>query len=424
MEWVSELQGIRDKKDGLAKNQKISFSDHINSSWKGRRLVMKRQMVYFMGLVIAGIMMISWAGSVGAAEPYKVGCIYAITGPAAWLGEPERNTSLMIAEEINKAGGIKGNKLELIIEDTVGDETKAVLAVKKLIEKDQVLAITGPSRSGTSMAVIPIVTKARVPLISCAAAASIVEPVKEREWIFKTPQLDRDAVEVIYDRMKRMGIKKIAIISATEGFGAEGRMHLKRLAPKMGIDIVADETYGPKDTDMTAQLTKIKGTDAQAVVNWAIVPGQVIVAKNMRQLGMKIPLFLSHGFGNIKYAEMAGEAGEGILFPAGRLLAVDTLPDTHPQKAVLAKYKKDYESRFKDEVSTFGGHAYDALMILKIALEKAGPDRGKIRSAIENVKGFVGTGGIFNYSPEDHNGLKKDAFEMMMVKKGKFVVAP
>ncbi len=381
-------------------------------------------MACLISLLIAGMMIFSGTESSQAAEPYKIGAIFAITGPASWLGEPERNTSKMLAEEINKAGGIKGHKLEVIIEDTVGDETKAVLAVKKLINQDKVLAIIGPSRSGTTMAVIPIMTKARVPLISCAAAASIVEPVEKRKWIFKTPQLDKHAVEAIYDRMNRMGIKKIAIMSGTTGFGAQGRKHLLRLAPKMGITILADETYGPKDTDMTAQLTKIKGTEAQAVVNWSIVPAQVIVAKNMRQLGMKIPLFLSHGFGNIKYVKMAGEAAEGILFPAGRLLVVDTLADSDPQKPVLAKYKKDYESRFKAQASTFGGHAYDSLMIMKIALEKAGPDKAKIRDAIENVKGFVGTGGIFNFSPQDHNGLTKEAFTMQIVKNGKFVVAP
>ncbi|MBW2147485.1 MAG: ABC transporter substrate-binding protein [Deltaproteobacteria bacterium] len=385
---------------------------------------MKRHKCSIIGLIIAAMVIFSWIGSAPAAEPYRVGAIFAISGPASWLGEPERNTAQMLVEKINRAGGINGHKLEMFIEDTVGDETKAVLAVKKLINQDKVLAIIGPSRSGTSMALIPIMTKAKVPLISCAAAASIVEPIEKRKWIFKTPQLDKHAVETIYDRMNRMGIKKIAIMSGTTGFGAQGRKHLLRLAPKMGLTILADETYGPKDTDMTAQLTKIKGTGAQAVVNWSIVPAQVIVAKNMRQLGMDIPLFLSHGFGNIKYVKMAGEAAEGILFPAGRLLAVDTLSDSHPQKAVLMKYKKDYESRFKTQASTFGGHAYDAFHILAIALEKAGPDREKIRDAIENIKGFVGTGGVFNLSPQDHTGLTKEAFEMLTVKNGKFVVAP
>lgn len=355
------------------------------------------------------------------AKVYKVGAVFAITGPASFLGEPERNTVQMLVDQINQAGGINGDSLKVIIEDTVGDETKTVNAVNKLIHKDNVLAIIGPSRSGSTMAIIPIVQEAEVPLISCAAAETIVEPVKERYWVFKTPQKDSDAVIRIYEHMQSKGISKVALMTGTTGFGAAGRKQLKKYAEKMEITIVADETYGPRDTDMTPQLTKIKATDAQAVINWSIVPAQTIVAKNMQQLGMTIPLYQSHGFGNIKYARGAGEAAEGLIFPAGRLLVADLLPDDHPQKAVLVKYKQEYEARFKDDVSTFGGHAYDALMLVVEALKAVGPDRAKIRDYIENTKGFAGTGGVFNFSPTDHNGLTKEAFAMMTVKNGRFV---
>ena len=374
-----------------------------------------------IGVIVLGVWILGAAGSVMAAEPYKVGAVFAITGPAAWLGEPERNTVKMIQEQVNAQGGINGHPLEIIIEDTVGEEAKAVMAVQKLINRDSVLAIVGPTRSGTTMAVIPIVEKAQVPLVSCAAAEAIVNPV--RKWVFKTPQKDSDAAIRIYEKMKEMNISKVAIITATEGFGMEGRKQLTLLAPKYGITIVADETYGPKDTDMTAQLTKIKGTDAQAIVNWSIVPGQATIIKNRKQLGMTIPLFQSHGFGNIKYAKAAGDAADGVLFPAGRLLVVDSLPADHPQRALLEKYKKDYEEKFKTDVSTFGGHAYDALTLVIAALRAVGPDRAKIRDYIENTKNFVGTGGIFNYSAEDHTGLTKDAFEMITIKGGKFLPA-
>jgi len=360
---------------------------------RGKRNRLIRLMVISIVTVFALTM--GWTGfsfSSSGDKPYKVGAIFAITGGASWLGEPERNTALMIAEQIKIGGGINGHPLELVIEDTAGDETKTVNAVKKLIYRDNVLAIIGPSRSGTTMAIIPIVEKAKVPLISCAAAESIVTPVKK--WVFKTPQKDSDAVRKIYDYMRKKGISKIAIITGTTGFGAEGRKWLKKLAPEFGITILADETYGPKDTDMTAQLTRIKATDAQALVNWSIVPAQAIVPKNMRQLGMKMPLFQSHGFGNIKYVEAAGEAAEGIIFPAGR----------------------------REEASTFGGHAWDALWLVINALREVGPDKEAIRDYIENVKGFVGTGGIFNFSPQDHNGLTMEAFELLTVKNGKFVV--
>ena len=356
----------------------------------------------------------------GKVESYKIGAVFAITGPASWLGEPERNTAMMVADMVNKDGGINGVPIELIVEDTVGDATKTVNAVKKLINSDKVIGIIGPSRSGTTMAVVPIVEKAQVPLISCAAAETIVKPVKK--WVFKTPQSDRHAVIRIYDYMKKHGISKIAIMSGTTGFGSAGREQLKKLAPDYGITIVADETYGPKDTDMTPQLTKIRGTNAQAIVNWSIVPAQVIVAKNMRQLGMDTPLFLSHGFGNIKYVKAAGKAAEGIIFPGGRLLAVDSVPDSNAQKKVLVEYKKLYEEKFNEPVSTFGGHAWDAMWIFINAIKKAGADKAAIRDAIEKTKNFVGTGGVFNFSSDDHSGLTPEAFEMLIVKNGHFTV--
>ena len=370
-------------------------------------------------LVFTAIICMILSGTALAAEPIKIGAVFAVTGKASWLGEPERNTVKMIEAEVNAAGGINGRLIEVIVEDTAGVEPNTINAVKKLINKDNVVAIIGPSRSGTTMAVKPIVEESAVPLISCAAAAAIVDPLAK--WVFKTPQKDSDAVIRIYEHAKANGVTKIAIITGTTGFGAAGRTQLLKYAPKMGMEIVADETYGPADTNMEAQLTKIKATDAQAIVNWSIVPAQVIVAKNMSQLGMNIQLYQSHGFGNVKFAEACGEAGDGIIFPAGRLLVVGTLDDANAQKALLTKYKAGYEAKYKDEVSTFGGHSYDALWLVINAIKAVGTDKDKIRDYIENTKGFVGTGGVFNMSPEDHCGLQKDAFEMITVKDGKFV---
>lgn len=356
------------------------------------------------------------------AEPIKIGALLSVTGPAAWLGEPERNTAVMIVEEVNAKGGINGRPIQLIVEDTEGDDTKTVTAARKLINRDQVVAIIGPSTSGNSMAVVPIMEEERVPMVSCAAAESIVKPVDQRRYVFKSPQFDSDAVIRIYEHMQSKGINQIGIITATTGFGQAGRSQLKRLADEMGMTILADETYAPNDTDMTAQLTKIKAANAQAVVNWSIEPAQSIVPMNMQQLGMSIPLYQSHGFGNIKYAEAAGEAAEGIIFPAGPLLAVETLPDTHPQKQVLMDYKQAYEARFREAASTFGGHAYDALHLVLEAIKIGGATREGIRDGLEQIQGFVGTAGIFNLSPDDHCGLTKESFEMLTVKNGRFVL--
>jgi len=269
------------------------------------------------------------------------------------------------------------------------------------------------------MAVIPIATSAQTPLISAAAGASITQPVKERYWIFKTAQYDTSAVEAIYTYMKKKGIKKVGIITITTSFGDAGRKALLELAPKFGISVVADERYGSKDTDMTIQLVKIKSAGAQAVINWSVGPGQVIVTKNWHALKMGIPLFQSHGWGSKKNIELAGKAAEGVIAPLGRLVVWDKLSDKHPQKALLKKYVTDYEARYKSEPGTFGGHAYDALMIVVAALKNIGPDKKKIRDYIENkIKNWPGTGGIFNMSPIDHCGLDMTAFEMVIVKNG------
>lgn len=352
---------------------------------------------------------------------YHVGCAFAVTGKASWLGEPERNTVEMIAKEINDAGGINGHPLVLHIEDTQGDNTRAVNAIKKLIKKNKVCAIIGPSRSGTSMAVIPVVTQAKIPMISCASAAVITTPPEERKWIFKVGPDDSDAARNIFEHMNANGIKQVGIVTGTTGFGAAGREQLKQIAVDYGIQIIADETYSPADTDMTAQLIRIRKSDAQAVINWSIVPAQSIVSKNMHQLKMTIPLYQSHGFANIKYAEAAGDSAEGCIFPAGRIMAVDTLADDQPQKPVLGAYKKAYESTYNEHVSTFGGHAYDALWMVVNALKKVGDDSAKIRDELENTK-FVGVGGGFEYSEKDHCGLDKDDFAILTVEDGKFVV--
>ncbi|NLI29745.1 MAG: ABC transporter substrate-binding protein [Nitrospiraceae bacterium] len=377
------------------------------------------RMSRFLPMAAALMFIVLAAVNGHAQEPVKIGAIFSVTGAASFLGEPEKNTVLMLKEQINKSGGINGRPVEIIIEDSKSDESAAVLAAKKLIERDKVIAIIGPSTTGESMAVIPIATKAQVPLISAAAGAGITQPVKDRYWIFKTAQYDTSAVEAIYAHLKRQGITKVGIVSVTTGFGDAGRKALHDMAKQSGITIVSDERYGPKDADMTAQLTKIKASGAQAVINWSIGPGQVVVAKNWTALKMGIPLYQSHGWGSRKNIELAGKAAEGVIAPLSRLVVWNKLPDKHPQKALLRQYSQSYEARFKSEPGAFGGYAHDALMLVVEAAKKAGTDRKAVRDHIENqVKKWPGTSGVFTMSPNDHCGLDKTAFEMVVVKNG------
>jgi len=367
---------------------------------------------------------LSYATNVKAEEPYKVGAIFSVTGRASFLGEPEKKTAEMIAEEINKAGGINGHPLELIIYDDEGDATKCNVAMKKLINQDKVPVVIGPSTSGTSLAIVSVADKAQIPLISCAASKKIVMPVEKRHWVFKVPGSDIHVAQRIYDHMKTKGITKVGIMTGTTGFGASGREELLAWAPKFGISIVADERYGPKDTDLTAQLTKIKGTEAQAVVNWSIGPTQVLAVKNWRALGMEnLPLYQSHGFGSRKNIELCGKDAEGVLCPLGRVNIGRLLPDGHVQKKVVMDYTEAYEKKYNEPISSFGGHAWDSLQVAVKALEAVGSDRAKIRDFIENLTGLVGQHGVFNFSPSDHNGLSKDDLEMVMVKGGDWAIA-
>jgi len=374
-----------------------------------------------MRKILVGLMLTcaGWATPALAKETIKVGAILGVTGPAANLGGPEARTLEMLVQEINKKGGIKGNPVELIVKDSSASPEKAISFAKQLIDEDRVFAIIGPSTSGETMKIKTLAEDGKTILLSCAAAEAIVKPVGK--YVFKTPQNDSHAVRKIYDQMKKAGIVKIGVVSSNTGFGKAGKEQLEKLAPEYGITIVANEVYDKEATDLTAVVTKLKAAGVQAFVNWSIEPAQAIVIKNARQIGLEIPIFQSHGFGNIQYVKAAGPAAEGVIFPAGRLLVADSLPADNKQKTVLTKYKKDYEARTHEDASTFGGHAYDAFMILVKAIETAGPDKEKVRTAIENTQGFVGTAGVFNFSAQDHNGLALDAFEMLTVKNGKFV---
>ena len=374
-----------------------------------------------IGLAVSPLFAGAGQEEAAAKEPIKVGAILAVTGGASFLGAPESKTLEMLVEETNAAGGIDGHPVELIIKDSQASAEKAISFARQLIEEEQVLAIVGPSTSGESMAIKDICQEAQTILLSCAAAETIVNPVAS--YVFKTPQKDSYAAIRIFQTMQEMGISKIGVVVGNTGFGNGGKAQLEKYAPEYGIEIAIAEVYDRAATDLTGVLTKLKARGVEAVVNWSIVPAQSIVAKNMRQLGMEVPLFQSHGFGNIKYVEAAGEAAEGIIFPCGRLLVADVLAAGHPQKDLLVKYKSDYESRYNEDVSTFGGHAYDAFIILKAAIEIVGSvEMSAVRDAIESLQGVVGTAGVFNMSPSDHNGLGLDSFEMLTVKDGKFVV--
>jgi len=380
----------------------------------------KKMLFTFVTIVVLCVSSFIFNCAPEAPKTIKIGAIFSETGPASFLGDPEAKTARMMIEKINAEGGIDGKQVELIIKDSKASPENAISFCKQLIEEDQVMAIIGPSTSGETMKIKNICEESQTILVSCAAAEAIVNPVAK--YVFKTPQTDSYAAIRIFQVMNDLGIKKIGVVAGNTGFGNAGKGQLEKYAPEYGIEIVIAEVYDKGATDLTGVLTKVKAADVEAVVNWSVVPAQSLVPKNMKQIGLDVPLFQSHGFGNIKYVEAAGEAAEGIIFPCGRLLVADALPDDHPQKALLQEYINDYTSKYNEEPSTFGGHAYDAVKILIEAIKTAGCDKEAVRDAIENTKGLVGTAGTFNFSAEDHNGLDINSFEVLTVKDGKFAI--
>ncbi len=372
--------------------------------------------------VLIGCMTVLHTGMALAAGTVRIGALFSVTGPASFLGEPEKNTLEMLVKNINEKGGIKGTKIELIIYDTQGDSTKAKQLVNKLIKNDKVVAIIGPSTTGDTMAIIEDVEKAGIPLISCAAGIKITEPVKK--WVFKTPANDHLAAEKIFNYMTSKKQKTVALLTVSDAFGSSGREQLKALAKQKGLTVVADEVYGPKDTDMTPQLTKIKGTKPDAIICWGTNPGPAVVTRNVKQLGIKIPLYQSHGVASKKYIALAGaDNAEGVLLPAGKLAVYDKLKPSDPQQKVLKEYDKAYRKAYKMEASTFGGYAYDAFLMIAEAVKKGATTPAQIRTNIEQNKKLVGISGVFTMSPTNHNGLDLSAFEMVRIVKGDWELA-
>ncbi|CCG41219.1 ABC transporter substrate-binding protein [Magnetospirillum molischianum] len=374
----------------------------------------------------AVILGVAWAcagiGGAIASEPIRIGSFLSVTGPASFLGEPEKKTLELYVERANREGGVLGRRIELIIYDDGGAGEKAATFAKRLADSDKVDVLIGGTTTGTTMAAVPMAERAKVPLISLAAGIPIIDPVKP--WVFKVPHTDRMAAEKVILDMKKRGITRIALISEDAGFGKSGHDQSVAVARENGIEIVADEVYSAKDPDVTAQLTKIKNTQGvQAVFNFGSGQGPAIVTRNFRQLGMSVPLYQSHGVASKEYIRLAGDAAEGVRLPAAGLVVAAQLPATDPQKPVVTAFKAEYERAFKSDVSTFAGHPYDALQIVLAAINRAGgTDKAKLREEIEKTSGYIGTAGTVTMSPTDHMGLSPSAFHMVEIRKGDWVL--
>jgi branched-chain amino acid transport system substrate-binding protein len=374
-------------------------------------------------MVLGAVFLLTMGAAGQAADPIKLGAFFDLTGPSAAIGTPTKLVAEMVVKKINGEGGIEGRPLQLVVADDEGDPTKAALIAKKFIESDKVTAIIGPTRTDTGMASKPIIEQMKVPTFMCVGGDPVIT-VPPFQWTFKSPQRTSVAVKKTFDYLKKKGIQKIAVITSADGFGRDGKTWLDKLSPEYGLKIAVGESFQTTDSDMTAQLVKIKAASPEAIICWTIGKAGSIVAKNVRQLAIKAPLFQCHGLPDPIYIKLAGEASEGNAMPSTKLMIADQLPASDPQKKTITEFIRLYQEVYKYDqqfpINTHSGYAWDAIYIVSNAMKKAGTNNEKLREAIEATKGYVGVSGIYNLTPEDHNGLGPDSMVMVRIEKGQW----
>jgi branched-chain amino acid transport system substrate-binding protein len=358
-----------------------------------------------------------------AQETLKIGAIFSTSGPGAFLGVPEERGLKLKVDEINRAGGINGRKIEIVQYDTEGNTTKAAQLARRLIESDKVLAIVGPSSSGESLQVLPIANELKTPLIAHAGTEKMTNPVTP--WVFNTPPTDRVVAAHLLSVFKRRGITQVALLSAADGFGQSGANVVKELAPKYGVTIARHEEFNRTDADMTAQVLKAKESPAQAMLVWSAFPAPTIIVKNAAAVGYGKPVYNSFAAASKDLLVQAGPAAEGSFVSSMRLLAPETLRPEDPMRPAVMKIFNEYKARYKEAPATFVAHSHDAMSILEAALRKIrGPvTRENLRAAMETVT-VTGGNGIFRLSPTSH-GLdpQSQSMVLMVANGGQWVVA-
>ena len=380
------------------------------------KTVLKTALAAFAALVVTASV------SVGAQE-IKIGGLLETSGFIASLGQPGLDGANLAVDQVNAGGGINGRKIAFVNINSESDNTKTVSGAKRLIEQDNVIAIVGPMSSGSGFAVADTVERAKIPMVANGASRGIVLPPEQKKFLFLAPLTDVVVQSVMLRDMQARGIKRIALLNSDVAFGTSGRESLERAAKDYGVTVVAQETFGNSDTDMSPQLTKIRGSDAQATVIWATGPGMAIATKNYRALGIKTPLYLAHSANDFNFLRLAGDAANGVLLPSSKIYVTDALPASDPQKPVVERFVTDYTKRYGKPPATFAGNGYDAAMIIIDAIRRAGADPAKVRDAIEGTKNYVGVTAVYSYAPNDHFGARPESVVMLTVRDNKFALA-
>lgn len=363
-------------------------------------------------------------GPVRAQEKeIRIGALMAASGPAAFLGASQKNAFEMLVEQINARGGMAGYKVRPFFYDTEGNGTISAQQFRRLVDSDNVSVVIGPSTTGESLAIRSVANEMKVPLISMAGAESVVVP--PTPFVFKTPPTDRIVAEHLLGFMKGKGINSIGLVSSADGYGQAGASIVKEVANKAGMKVAAAEEFGPRDTDMTPQVLKIRSSGADALLIWSVNPGPTIILKNAAAIGFNKPIYNSYGAASPQLIEQAGAAAENSFVSSMRLLAPESLSADDPMRSVVSKLAADYKAKYKGDATTFIGHPADALTLIEEAVKKAGSaDRQKLAEAMASGISFPGANGIFKFTADNHNGLDSLSQSMVMLKiqNGKFVV--
>jgi len=360
-----------------------------------------------------------------AQAPVKIGSILSVTGPAAFLGEDMKAGMELAVEEINAKGGILGRKIDWIFYDAESQTQKGLTATRRLLDQDKVdMIVGGGNMSGMAIAMLGLTEKAALPFMSTEGAMDIVTPVSERQWTFKSTADDEQVFERLADYFAKKGIRKIAFLGDSSGFGQSAAGQLKKVAPRRGLEVMY-ESFNPADTDMTPQLGKIRDANVQAIVCWTVTPAGVVFLKQAQQLGLdKMTLIHSYGFVDQRYMQLAGDAAKNLLLVSVKFPVGADLPDSDPQKAKIAALTKAFEAKFKRKPNQFAAQTYDAIHLASTAVEKAGgTDRAKVRDAFASINGWQGVGGVFNFSKDKHSGLSKDDLVLVSWRDGAFRLA-
>lgn len=362
--------------------------------------------------------------SLAHAEPYKIGTILSTTGPAAFLGEDMKAGMEIAIDEINANGGINGEKIDWVFYDAESQTNKALGATRRLLSQDRVdILVGGGNMSGIAQAMVPLAERQETPFISTEGAASIVNPVEKREWIFKSTVDDSQVFARLGDYFKKKGIKKVALLYDTSGFGQAAADELRASADALGVEAVF-EAFGPADTDLTSQLTRIKNSGAEAVICWTVTPAGVIFIKQAKQLGLDDrTLIHSYGFVSQRYMELAGEDAKDVLLVSVKFPVGQDLPDSDPLKPSILALTDEFQQRYGRAPNQYVAQTYDAIHLAAIALEEGGKDKEKVRAALEGIKNYHGVGGVFNFSDTRHSGLSKEDIVLITWKDGRFHLA-